>query len=94
MSATRYGSRAADPTGHIATDILGLYRDDEPDSKRIADIVKLSKKDLGKVSKIGKSSARFDDAIPAAVAARLRDIATIANIVAESLDGDVHTVRL
>lgn len=95
MSATRHTPSAARPiTGHIAADILGLYRDGEPDYKRVADIVKLSKEDIGKISKVAKASVRFDDAIPAAVAERLREIANIANLVAEFFDGDIHKVGL
>lgn len=81
-------------TGHIAPDILGLYLDGQPDYKRVADIVKLTKEDLGKISKVSKSSVRFDDAIPAAMAIRLREIANIANLVAEFFDGDIHKVAL
>lgn len=81
-------------TGHIAPDILGLYRDGQPDYKRVADLAKLTKEDLGKISKVAKSSVRFDDAIPAAVAERLREIANIANFVAEFFEGDVRKVGL
>lgn len=81
-------------TGHIAPDILGFYRDGQPDYKRVADVVKLTKEDLGKISKVSKSSVRFDDAIPAATAIRLREIANIANLVAEFFDGDIHKVAL
>lgn len=81
-------------TGHIAPDILGFYRDGQPDYKRIADVVKLTKEDLGKISKVSKSSVCFDDAIPAATAIQLREIANIANLVAEFFDGDIHKVAL
>ena len=81
-------------TGHIAPDILGFYRYGRPDYKRVADMVKLTKEDLGKISKVSKSSVRFDDAIPAAMAIRLREIANIANLVAEFFDGDIHKVAL
>ena len=81
-------------TGYIADDILGLYQGGRPDYKRVADMVKLSKEDLGKISRVAKSSVRFDDAIPAAVAERLREIANIANLVAEFFEGDVQKVSL
>lgn len=94
-SARQADGPAARPiTGHIAKDVLGLYRDGRPDYKRVADMVKLTKEDLGKISKVAKSSVRFDDAIPAAVAERLREIANIANLVAEFFDGDIHKVGL
>jgi hypothetical protein len=56
--------------------------------------VRLSKEDLSKIAKVAKSSVRFDEAIPAAVAERLREIANIANLVAEYFDGDAHKVAL
>ena len=95
MSATRHKSTTPpSTTGHIATDILGLYQDGKPDYKRVANITGLSKEDLSKISKVAKASVRFDEAIPPAVAARLRDIANLANLVAEFFDGDAHKVGL
>jgi hypothetical protein len=89
-------STAKPITGHVADDVLGFYRAGrpDPDYKRVADLVKLSKEDLSKIAKVAKSSVRFDDAIPAAVAERLREIANIANLVAEYFDGDVQKVGL
>src|SRR5437868_4108631 len=81
-------------TGHIAEDLLGLYRDGQTDYRRVADLVKLSKEDLSKIAKVAKPSVRFDDAIPAAVAERLREIANIANLVAEYFDGNPQKVAL
>jgi hypothetical protein len=81
--------------GHIANaDLLHLYRDGRPDYKRIAELVKLSKADLGKISQVAKSSVRFDAHIPEPVAARLREIANIANLVAEFFGGDARKVGL
>jgi hypothetical protein len=80
---------------HIAQrDLLGLYREGNPDYKRIADLVHLSKADLSKISGVAKSSVRFDINIPVPVAERLRELANIANLVAEFFNGDVHKVGL
>jgi len=80
---------------HIANgDLLHLYREGRPDYKRIADLIKLSKADLGKISQVAKSSVRFDANIPEPVAERLREIANIANLVAEFFGGDVQKVGL
>jgi hypothetical protein len=80
---------------HIASqDLLHLYREGRPDYKRIADLIKLSKADLGKISQVAKSSVRFDANIPEPVAERLREIANIANLVAEFFVGDVQKVGL
>jgi hypothetical protein len=81
--------------GHIArTDLLHLYGADRPDYKRIADLVKLNKQDLGKMAGVSRASVRFDEHIPEAVASRLREIANIANLVAEFFSGDAVKVAL
>lgn len=79
---------------HIASDVLGLWRAGEPDYKKIADLVRLSKKDLSKLGGVSLASVRFDQNIPQAVAERLREIANIANLVGEFFEGDVHKVGL
>jgi len=80
---------------HIANeDLLHLYREGRPDYKRIADLIKLSKADLSKISQVAKSSVRFDANIPEPVAERLREIANIANLVAEFFAGDAQKVGL
>lgn len=79
---------------HIASDVLGLWRAGEPDYKKIADLVQLSKKDLSKLGGVSLTSVRFDENIPQAVAERLREIANIANLVGEFFEGDVHKVSL
>ncbi|HKU28248.1 MAG TPA: hypothetical protein VJQ54_22465 [Candidatus Sulfotelmatobacter sp.] len=89
------GRSSARPiTGHVANDVLGFYREGHPDYRRMADLVKLSKEDLSKLAKVAKASVRFDEAIPTAVAERLREIANIANLVAEYFNGDVQKVGL
>ena len=96
MSTTSPSGRSsARPiTGHVANDVLGFYRERHPDYRRVAALVKLSKEDLSKLAKVPKASVRFDEAIPTAVAERLRDIANIANLVAEYFNGDAQKVGL
>ena len=82
-------------TSHIAReDLLGLFPEDGVDYKRTADLVHLTKADLGKLGKVSKSSVRFDANIPASVAERLRELANIANLVAEYFNGDAAKVAL
>ena len=89
----RVGARSI--AGHIAKqDLLGLYQKGCPNYKRIADLVQLSKADLSKLSGVAKSSVRFDANIPESVAERLREIANIANLVAEYFQGDPVKVGL
>ncbi len=93
--ATAFPNPRASIVSHIANqDLLHLYRDGHPDYKRIADLTKLSKADLSKISQVAKSSVRFDTHIPEPVAARLREIANIANLVAEFFAGDAQKVGL
>lgn len=80
MSTPNAIGRARPITGYIANDVLRLYREGRPDYRRVADLTQLSKEDLSKLAKVARSSVRFDDAIPAAVAERLREIANIANL--------------
>ena len=88
-------SRPPPIAAHIAQhDLLGLYPEGNPDYKRIADLVQLSKADLSKITGVAKSSVRFDVNIPVPVAERLRELANIANLVAEFFNGDVHKVGL
>jgi len=94
LSSNTVASRAS-IAAHIARkDLLGLYQQGHPDYKRIADLVQLSKADLSKLAGVAKSSVRFDTNIPAPVAERLRELANIANLVAEFFDGDVQKVGL
>jgi hypothetical protein len=87
--------RARSLTAHIAQqDLLGLYREGQPDYKRIAELVQLSKTDLSKLAGVAKSSVRFDLNIPVPVAERLRELANIANLVAEYFNGDARKVAL
>ena len=97
MNGPATSLRSPNPSivSHIAReDLLHLYRDGRPDYKRIADLIKLSKADLSKISRVAKSSVRFDANIPEPVAQRLREIANIANLVAEFFAGDVQKVGL
>lgn len=81
-------------SAHIASDMLGFWEGGEPNYKKIADLWKLSKADLSKLGNVAQSSVRFDESIPASVAERLRELANIANLVAEFFKGDAHKVGL
>jgi hypothetical protein len=93
--ATAFSNSRASIVSHIASeDLLHLYCDGRPDDKRIAELTKLSKADLRKIAQVAKSSVRFDVHIPEPVAVRLREIANIANLVAEFFAGDAQKVGL
>jgi hypothetical protein len=80
---------------HIAQgDPLHLYLNGKLDYKRTAELIKLSKTDLGKIAGVAKASVRFDSHIPEPVAVRLREFANIANLVAEYFSGDAIKVGL
>jgi hypothetical protein len=96
MNSPAASLRATRPSivSHIAPDVLNLFREGRPDYRRIAELTKLSKTDLGKISQVAKSSVRFDVHIPEPVAERLREIANIANLVAAFFAGDVQKTSL
>lgn len=80
---------------HMAReDLLGLYEEGRTNYKKVADFLNLSKDDLAKIASVKKSSVRYDANIPQPVAQRLREIANIANLVAEYFEGDVNKVSL
>lgn len=80
---------------HMAReDLLGLHSDRGTNYKKVAEFLHLSKEDLGKIAGVSKASVRFDANIPEAVATRLREIANIANLVAEYFKGDANKVSL
>jgi hypothetical protein len=57
-------------------------------------LVHLSKGDLSKLTGVAKSSVRFDAHVPVPVAEYLRELANIANLVAEFFEGDSQKVGL
>lgn len=80
---------------HMARkDLLELHTDGNANYKKIADLLNLSKEDLAKIGAVKKTSVRFDANIPQSVAERLREIANIANLVAEYFSGDLSKVSL
>ncbi len=83
-------------TNHIArTDLLGLFGNgDKVDYKKTAALVHLTKEDLSRLAKVQKTSVRYDSHIPTAVAERLRELANVANLVAEYFNGDASKVGL
>jgi hypothetical protein len=80
--------------GIVERDLLGLYRDGQPDDKRIADLLKLSKSELAKLTGVAKASVRRDIQIPIPVVESLREIANLANLVAEYFSGDANKVSV
>lgn len=82
-------------TSHVfKKDHLELFTDQVLNYKRVAEIVNLSKADLGKLCGVARSSVRFDDKIPQAVATRLLELANIANLVAEYFQGNGQKAEL
>ncbi|MFO1468058.1 MAG: hypothetical protein U1F35_16720 [Steroidobacteraceae bacterium] len=86
---------AASLIDHVAQqDLLHFYRGGRPDYRRIAGFAKLSKAELGKLAGVAKASVRYDSNIPEPLAERLREIANIANLIAEFFGGDEQKVGL
>lgn len=80
---------------HMAReDLLGLHSEGQTNYKKVAEFLHLSKEDLAHIADVKKASVRFDANIPQPVAERLREIANVANLVAEYFNGDAHKVSL
>jgi hypothetical protein len=71
-------------------DFLGFAdADDDLDYRKVADFLDLDDNDLSKMAQVKKTAVRLEGAIPGDLAQRLREIANIANLVAEFFGGDV-----
>jgi hypothetical protein len=75
-------------------DHLRFMQGGQLDYRRIADFLDLNKKDLSRIGDVGQSSVRFDDKIPTDLARRLKEIANVANLVAEVFEGDAEKTAL
>lgn len=69
-------------------DFLGFGSGESLNSKKVSDWLDFNKEDVAKIASVSKSSVRWDDAMPKAVAERMEEIANIANLVAGVLAND------
>jgi hypothetical protein len=67
-------------------DVLGFA----DNYKKIAEFLDLDDNDLSKMAQIRRQKVRLEHPIPSEIAERLREIAIIANLVAEFFEGDAN----
>jgi|HubBroStandDraft_6_1064221.scaffolds.fasta_scaffold132282_2 hypothetical protein len=78
------------PTGNY----LGFWADQRLKVGDVVDFLNLKKADVAKVAGVAQSSVRFDHKIPKEVLARLTEIATVCELVAQYFKGDVSKTAL
>lgn len=75
-------------------DYLSFFEDKKPQYNRIVKFLEFKKEDISKAAGIPLSSVRYDDKIPAELHDRIREWATLLNLVAGHFQGDVHKTAL
>ena len=75
-------------------DHLSLFQDTRPKYQRIVDLLEMAKEDVSKATGVPKSSVRYDKKMPAELRERIREWATLLNLVAEHFEGDAHKTVL
>ena len=69
-------------------DYLSLFEDKRPSCKHIAEILEFKKQDVSSATGVSVSSVRYDEKMPDQVRERMREWATLLNLVAEYFRGD------
>lgn len=90
MTSTRAALFQTVPT----RDYLGFWADQTLKASEVVDFLSLKKADVAKVSGVAPSSVRFDHKIPKEVLARLTEIATVCELVAQYFKGDASKTAL
>ena len=69
-------------------DYLSFYQDERPQYNKIVDFLEFKKDDISKAVGVPLSSVRYDAKMPAELQERIREWATLLNLVAEHFQGD------
>lgn len=75
-------------------DYLSLFHDDRPKYEGVVDFLKFRKQDVSKASGVPINSVRYDERIPSELHERIREWATLINLVAEHFDGKAQKTAL
>ena len=75
-------------------DYLSFYKENRPQYNRVVDFLEFKKEDISKATGVPLSSVRYDEKIPAELHERIREWATLLNLVAEHFQGDVKKTAL
>lgn len=75
-------------------DFLSLYQDNSPKYQGVVQFLEFKKEDVSKASGVPLSSVRYDEKMPAELQERIREWATLLNLVAEHFHGDAGKTAL
>lgn len=75
-------------------DYLSLFQNGEPKCQDIVNFIHLKKEDVAKATDVPISSVRWDEKMPAELRERVREWATLFNLVAEHFRGDAGKTAL
>ena len=75
-------------------DYLSFFKDHDPQYNRIVQFLDFKKEDISKAAGVPLSSVRYDEKMPAELQDRIREWATLLNLVAEHFRGDGQKTAL
>jgi hypothetical protein len=75
-------------------DYLSLFQDTKPKYHDVADFLEFDKQDVSKATDVPLSSVRYDEKMPIELQERIREWATLLNLVAEHFQGDPQKTAL
>lgn len=75
-------------------DYLSFYKGDIPQYNRIVQFLEFKKEDISKATGVPLSSVRYDEKMPAELHERIREWATLLNLVAEHFQGDAKKTAI
>lgn len=75
-------------------DYLSFFENKRPQYNRIVKFLEFKKEDISKAAGVPLSSVRYDDKMPAELNERIREWATLLNLVAEHFHGDAQKTAL
>ena len=75
-------------------DYLSLFQNDKLKYDGVVDFLEFKKSDVSKAAGVPVSSVRYDEKMPIDLHERIREWATLLNLVAEHFKGDVNKTAL
>lgn len=69
-------------------DYLSLFAKGEATPSKVVDFVDLKKEEVARATGVSSNSIRYDERMPQILKDKLREIATLLNLVAQFFDGD------
>jgi len=75
-------------------DYLSFFKDEKPQYNKIVQFLELKKDDISKAAGVPLGSVRYDDKMQAELQERIREWATLLNLVAEYFQGDAQKTFL